>query len=496
MPPQGGFGIDPRLPPRMARPPAPAPRPTMPMNDEAYGDDQYYAEQPEPRTSRRSAADYQQAYRDMEDGYEEDAPRSRGPWILLALLLLALGIAAGAVWFYLTSVKPMMNGKPAAATTEEVPVVDPPAGAAKVEPEPPAATAPEQAPAGKKRIYDRIVGDQEVLGGEMAPTEEVPLAPADGSSQLPDPVAPAGDATGEDAAPLPIPPPPGDGNTQGSLPEDPNKQSASLSDPAAGDSQAAVVASEPAPAPPAPGETVEPTSADGQQEAISDEEPVVIPKKKLPVKPTKKKTETEQNLGSKPVVLVPPKKKAKADPSEPTDETTASVDTAAVDDAGLYGDTATSNTAPAAPQPAPVKKKKTLADLFNGTSENEVPAAEPQQPQLAPEPAPAPAKPASAAKPKAAPEQPAETQVATASGYAAQLASFRTKQEASAEFSRLKSKHGAILQGFSPIVSEAQVAGSTRYRLAVGGMASKDQANALCSKLIAAGERDCIVKRQ
>jgi cell division protein FtsN len=76
----------------------------------------------------------------------------------------------------------------------------------------------------------------------------------------------------------------------------------------------------------------------------------------------------------------------------------------------------------------------------------------------------------------------------------AQLASFRSQSEATAEFGRLKAKYGSTLGGVSPVISQAEVAGSTRYRLAVGPFASRDAANAMCSKLFAAGERDCLVR--
>jgi cell division protein FtsN len=467
----------------------------VPDGEADYGDDGLYAEPP-PRASRRSAADYQQAYRDMENVYEEDeAPRSRGPWILLALLLLALGVAFGAVWFYQSSVKPMMS--PTQTSTEQVPVVPAPAGQAKVQPEQPAPEAGGQAPIGKKRIYDRIVGDQEVLGGAISPTEEVPLAPAEGSSQVPDPATPAGEGTGQglgdDSAPLPIPPPPGDGNTQGALPNGSEKQSVALNNPAADDSSAAVAVSGADVVPPAPGETVEPASANSEQEVINDAPapaPVVEPKPAK--KPAVKKT-ASKSLGSKPVVLVAPKKKAVAPaPEDEVAETTATVDEIAASDSnGLYGDSeATAQTAQPTPQPAPVKKKKTLADLFNNSDDD---ATAPQFQEEAP---PAPAPTPKVTKPKPVAPAPAETQVASASGYAAQLASFRTREEASSEFSRLKSKHASILSGLSPVISQAEVAGSTRYRLSVGGMGSRDQASALCAKLLAAGERDCLVKRQ
>ena len=109
VPPVGGYNNQPRLsvPPasgsggygadaydtraRNLRPPA---RPGTSYRDE-YAEADVFAD---PRATRRATAgDYSQAYRD-EQGYDEDLPPSRGPWVPLLMLLL-LAIAAGAgVW--------------------------------------------------------------------------------------------------------------------------------------------------------------------------------------------------------------------------------------------------------------------------------------------------------------------------------------------------------------------------------------------------------------
>jgi cell division protein FtsN len=46
----------------------------------------------------------------------------------------------------------------------------------------------------------------------------------------------------------------------------------------------------------------------------------------------------------------------------------------------------------------------------------------------------------------------------------------------------------------APRVSKAFVSGSHRYRLGVGPLPSRAEASKLCSNLIAAGERDCLVR--
>ncbi len=94
-------------------------------------------------------------------------------------------------------------------------------------------------------------------------------------------------------------------------------------------------------------------------------------------------------------------------------------------------------------------------------------------------------------------QQAAPTQVASAgSGYFVQLASFKSQAEASAEFGRLKAKHAGIIGTLPSAINPATVGGSTRYRLAVGPLASRDEATKICSSLVAAGERDCLVRKQ
>ena len=512
---QPGFSA---IPPRVARPQMRAPAP-MPQQDEG-GYEEEYDDQANALGNRRpSTNDYQQAYREAEYGYEDEAPPSRAPWILASLLLLALAVAGVGVWLYLSSVKPLMTGN---ATTEQVPAVAAPETPAKVQAEPATGEATSRAldTPSKKQIYDRIVGDQEVLGGELAPAIETPAAiPEPVNETAPAaPVAaePAGSG-GEEAAPLPIPPPPGGTNDQqGSLAPDTSKQSSENISPAAGESQAAVAApaggetvapqanaTPAAPSPvedaPVPGELKQLADEPVVEEKIEDTPPAPVVKKKVVAKPKADDGNkvASRSLGAKPVVLVPPAKKP-ASASKKTKQQSDSLEQTAVvsnDNGGLYGNTdlTTANTdaAPAVPA-APAKKKRTLADLFRGDGATSDPAPADVAAAPAPEPEPvAPVKPI-AKKPQAAAPQ----QQASLSGFSVQLASFRSRNEATAEFSRLKAKHSATLGRFSPIISEAQVGGSTRYRLSVGGMNSQAQASAVCNSLFAGGERDCLVKRQ
>lgn len=553
VPPVGGYNSQPRLnvPPatlpggaygadnydtraRNLRPPA---RPGMNYRDD-YAEADVFAD-PRGGPRRATAGDYSQAYRD-EQGYEEDLPPSRGPWMpLLLLMLLALAAGGGVWWMYQNA-----GNVPAGGQSTNAPVVEAPAQSAKVTPE------PAQQPLGqptKKLIYDRIVGDREVLGGDVIQSEEVPVQPGDATNlQDGDPaVAPDGTAdplepTGqEDLVPLPLPPPPGEdgtGDQQGAAPGNKTSNEAMIQ-PAASESQAAVpsqaavqnagqksdspgalVATKselpvpPAPASaeaaPVPGETKAAAAATGA-EVISDSPPAepepapVVEKKVAEPAATPKKVvakKAEKSLGSEPVVLVPP-----ADGSAPliVDQQVASIDTD-TGDGGLYGGDTIVDPGPATavaptPAPAPVKKKKTLADLFRGEADDP-PAASIDDAVVAPS-QPTPAKKIAAAPqpvpaPQPAPQQPAPLQQASAGGYVVQLASFPNQSDASKEYGRLKAKHGVALSGLSPIVTQAIVGGSTRYRLAVGVLASREQANAVCSRLFAAGERDCLVRRQ
>jgi SPOR domain len=499
-------------PTRNNRPPLRGP---VPAPDAEYEDDGY-GEAPIPRgASRPSSNDYQQAYREAEYGYEDEAPRSRAPWILAAMFITAIVLAGGLAWAY-TKYKPFSNGQ---TTTQQVPAVTPPEAPAKVQAEQPVAPQSNNAATpSKKQIYDRIVGDQEVIGGDVSAPLEAPAA-------VPEPTPPPAETApqpsgGDDAAPLPIPPPPGGaGGQQGSLAPASEKQSAESITPAAGESQAAVAAQDtpeiapPSPVadtliaestPPAPGEiekaanatrSLTPPVADAGTEQITDvtEPPVAPVQKKIEKKkaPASKDKLASGNLGAKPVVLVPPSKPTKAKSRQIAAE--PEIASSPVDDTGgLFGDgSADPAQAPTVPVAAP-KKKRTLADLFSKTPET---AIQDQPVDVATAEPIVPAQQQATRKP-AAPAQAAEQQASTGGDFVVQLASFRSKAEATTEFARLKARNSGTLGRFSPIISEADVGGSTRFRLSVGRMDSKSEADAVCSSLFASGERDCLVKRR
>ncbi|HEX7109765.1 MAG TPA: SPOR domain-containing protein [Aestuariivirga sp.] len=450
--------------------------------DQDYGDEMF-EDAPPPRSSRRaSATDYNQAYRETEGAYGDERRRSSGPWLMLLFLMLAAGAAGAGVWYYQTKVKTVA----ASVSTDSAPVVAAPEQAAKSAPEQPLDGPADAAgsAASKKHIYDRIIGDNEVLGGQVVPTEETPILPESqqgDAEQIPQPAGSL-DSLSEsgEALPLPLPPPPGTNNdTQGSLATPPaNKTVALTSPPAATNSTGLAADSEIAPVPGenAAAATTTEQAAPPAATAPAKEEIVNVDPETIVKKPVLKKTKTtaENSLGAAPVVLVPPSD------SVGTDQNAAAPPVVEQ---------------PIAPQPAPVvKKKKTLIGLLRGTNDQEPAAA--QTPAATPV---VPEQEVVAAFPQTAPaqEQAAPTQVASAgSGYFVQLASFKSQAEANAEFGRLKSKHAGILGTLPSAINPATVSGSTRYRLALGPLASRDQATKICSSLIAAGERDCLVRKQ
>ena len=517
--PQVGFGANQRL----TNPP---PVRQVPSAGYAEGEEDDIFEQPAPRVQRRATAeDYSQAYREVETGLDEEQQRSGRPFMLLILLGLLVASALLAVWGYTNYIK---NGGQL-TSGNNVPVVAAPEKPAKTSPD---ATATDNAAAGKavntskKLIYDRIVGDQEVPSGKLVPSEEQPVQPANNSAPMAPPAGdatppPAATGTGNDGTPLPLPPPPGGTTgTQGTLEPtgktDPEKTDQAMISPAASESSAAVPipagnegAAKPVPAIGA-GAAIVPAGSDAIAQAAEAPKPAqeVVADNTLPAEPllkekkaavktgeAKKSTSLDpgsKSLGAKPVVLIPPSKLAVQNTTLPI-ATKSLVGQSNTGGGGLYGNTeiggdnATAAVVAEAPPVEPPKKRRTLLDLFRTDSRSSSVGATAPSPRPAP-----PTQQVATADPQSATPAPSDATGA----YVAQLASFKSKAEANAEYSRLVIKHGAIIKRYAPIIEQASVAGSTRYRLNIGPMASTDVASSFCSSLFAAGERDCLVHRQ
>ncbi len=437
-----------------------------------------FEDEPSRPRRRASASEYNSAYREVEDGYEDDRRRSSGPWLLLLALLIAAVATFGVIWW--------INTKNTAVTAapDNVPVVAAPVQPAKTAAEPPLDSTEAAGAANKKQIYDRIVGDREVSGERIVPAEEPPMAPESqqpAASEIPQP--PAATAPEGDSEPLALPPPPGEdgtnsGNTQGSISQTPGQQTIAskitetdgvVAQPVPASDTAADGLPPPAPAEPAAAESAPVAPA---ETATEPESPPAALVKKTETKKTaeKKQTSEQAALGAEPVVLVPPAE---------------------------YVPPAATTEPPSTNTPAETKKKKTLFDLLQGTgksgSSTETAAGQPATSgtETAAEPARQ-----VAALPEPAPPQQQDSSSPAASGYVVQLASFRSEAEAQTEYGRLKAKYPSIIGALPPRINRATVSGSTRYRLGLGPMASRDSASKLCSSLVAAGERDCLVRKQ
>ena len=506
--------------------------------NEVFEDD----EPQRPQRRRASAQDYNRAYRDYEDGYETDTPRRRGPWAwLLAIALGGVLIAGGLIYYYLTYMKP-----PGQANNG-VPMIEAPEQGAKTVPETQGGTLSgtqgTQQPPGRKEIYDRILGDDEVGGNQVVPTQEQPqtIEPTgDNEGQGAAPIPNSGSGTQDNSAeplPLPLPPPGEQGNN---LPANQSQQTAALGavnqDTAPQPEPASSTADTGAPVPgqlakaseeiaSSPPPTVEqPAQPAAEQPAVQQPavEQITSEPEPLPVKPAKQKVKAEkkavqkvaaiqedQQGGVEPLVLVPPAQPVNNQPQVANNQITVAepdalqqqnVENAATEQKSKsffnFGTTGKRKLTGKAAESADARGTGTSGNWANSPDPNKVaadtqPQQEPPQPQqqvasIAPEPEPMPAP---------EPQQPAKQAKPSGSGgFVAQLASFRSEAEAMAEYDRLRAKHGGVLNGLSPRVVKATVAGAARYRLAVGPMASRDAASKVCNSLIAAGERDCLVR--
>ena len=485
-------------------------------------DDVFEDEAPQPPRRRASASDYQSAYREAEEGYEEEHRRSSGP-LLVLLALLAVAVAGGVVWYYNAKMKTVAT----TAATDTVPVIAAPEQPAKTAAETSAAGAADTAAVNKKQIYDRIVGDQEVTGDTVVPTEVTPIQPeavqpdqSETTGTVQPGAADQGQGT-EEALPLPLPPAPGQG-IQGKLDQGNDSQVVAAAaqppveevkgQPVSQDSQSIVsllpstetdqgaadttqasppLMKQPAAATTGTATTETTPSTASDDSAAAESTATAEPEIQTPPPPKKQKktatakkpdADTSASLGAEPVVLVPP-----GEAASPAQETAVVVDDPA------------STTA----QAQPAKRKKTLFDLFKGSdngaaattqtagTSNETVIIEPVPEQQNSADAKVAALPETTTTP-----QIAKPTVAAGTGYLVQLSSFRTQAEAQAEYGVLSGKYPSIIGAMTANIKQSTVGGGTRYQLGLGPTATRDQAAKVCSALLAAGERDCLVRKQ
>ncbi|HUE46098.1 MAG TPA: SPOR domain-containing protein [Aestuariivirgaceae bacterium] len=102
--------------------------------------------------------------------------------------------------------------------------------------------------------------------------------------------------------------------------------------------------------------------------------------------------------------------------------------------------------------------------------------------------------PAEISQPQPAPAQP--TQADPAGGYLVQLASFRSEAEALSAYQQLAQRHPQLVGNLGSRVREASLGQTGSFwRLGVGPLSNRTEATRLCNALIAAGEKDCLVRQ-
>jgi hypothetical protein len=521
--------------------------------DDLFEDEQTYS----PQARRRATAqDYTQAYREFEG--EAVERRRTGPILILAALIAMGTLAAGMFFYRGmpgTSQTAAPPNVPVVAEPSEPVKTEPPSEATAEDSAPATqqqsmAPAPEaQTPAQKKQIYDRILGETTLEEQEQVlPSEEQPVPPG-GQSQgfdadplpLPMPPPPGDDQSGALEPPAPgqttalRTQPAAEEGLQQASPAAANLES-TANEPPAADTMARTVsapamtsagASAQAPAPAV--ESIVPVSPVGSQAARAGQPPEeAVSQSATPIVPQPKPraTTAEQRIDSE-----------LAFAEQSSSASAASGGAGPIQIAPLTGGVANaSGEATFAPSPS------ALPDLAEGSSalakrhtmgarasdrqisapnrnfnkarqvqvaEVETIQAEPittqsiapqaaltqSQPQPATIPEPAPAVPSEQAS--IAPALPAQTQPTHGTGtiFSIQLASYKSEADALAGFEQLRHQHGQIVGSLRPSVQKTELGASgTFYRLHLGSFASKQAAKNACTSLLAAGERDCIVK--
>ncbi len=440
----------------------------------------------------RTAGDYSQAYREYDDeDYEEDEPRRWGGLIMVILALLTIGaIAAGLIYWYMKSGTATSGG-----STGEVPVISAPEKPVKAEPDTttkPPASAPAQ---GKKLIYDRILGDSSGSEPErIVPRQETPQAPASNSGD-------------DNLLPLPLPPPP---QTQGSMtPENAGPDPAQRT---AGAATNSLNTQEAAGSEPAASAVLTPPAA-----ALTESEPQTAQLGSIeqPPVPRSRPSNLVAAIQQAPSTEFRPVLQPTPAPGQQLNAPIDLQQQAAIVNqqvqAPVSNQVATPAPAPAVPQTRTVSRdddplsglRAPLSSPSRATQQ-QVPQALQQQQSAAVTPPPL---------PTPQPQQPITSQSlqsfspppvnqnqaarATGSGYVVQLAAYRSEQEALGQYQQLRARHRNIIGDLPPAVQQTNLGASgIFYRLGMGPVASKQAATEMCNKLIAAGERDCLVRRR
>lgn len=418
--------------------------PVGPADESGRDDFAVYADESDPlRAEPRAGLDADPAsYRGTFEDYEKKS--RRGPLVLL-LVLGGVAVVAGGLIVGYQMLSPGGSDRVPLVKLEDTP--------SKVAPDEPGGM---KIPHQNKLIYDRIVGEESPVDEQVVPREEpvMDLNSQDGQQQA-----------SESDSDLPAPPEPIDSGTA----SDNGRQEAA--DILRGNQPAEngqLSQNFGVPVPP-PGFT---PPGDGQPEADPNarDEPGSTPESSRveTIAPPERTTER----------VVPPRPKLKPaippPPVEPapraTRSTTGPIQLSRQSDSSGGPSPAPSTAVESAPLSQPIALPPPPA-----------PEAIQQQPRQVAraEPAPAPAP-------------------STGSGdYVIQTAAFRSEEEAQDEYRKLRDKHGALIGNYGPMIQRADLGSrGVYYRLRLGPIASKDAASGLCDSLLAAGEKDCLVRRQ
>ncbi len=471
-PPADDFDRPPAPPPQRPAyvPPAERPGYRSPHSREleqiGAGDDELFDDNRsglQTRPRRASQEDYSAAYRDYDDAFEMEEPtRKSGVWIFLLLLIIVLAAAgAGSYWYVQNSIK---NG---VKTGGKVPTLTAPQEPAKVTPrvDPQPGTS---GPVKRKKIYDRILGDQTLEPERIVPTEEKPALPP-----VVTPVQPSSPETvpGVQPLPLPLPPPPTLPGQQGAAPSTGNKVARTqIGSP--------------------PGQVISQTSAPPATQVLTttnqntggSQAPLPLPGVETPAISTST---------AAPVAQVP-LPKAKPRSVIASAQRAAERKRLAALSRSSSAQQPTVPVAPIARAPITGSGPVQLAPGRAVQGGNNFSAVRPIQPPVAP--LPRTVSPPVASLP-AAPR--ATTPQASGQNYVIQFASFRNRDQAVAESRRLLSRHGRLLSGLREQIVERDLGDAGKfYILRMGSIPSRARAAQLCNSLIASGEKDCLARKQ
>jgi len=445
---------------------------------------------------RQNYGDFDQDFPQYDQPYEErPQKRRRGPFLLLGSLVGVAVIAGGLIFVYQQGLR---EGQ-----TDTVPVITADEQQIKVKPVEPGGNNISQK---TKLIYDRIIGEDTQSSDTIVPREEQPLTPSDQNQSNNAPEAdtntaaavPAAESepantnlNGSEPLPLPLPPPP------------------------SGIQELVVATQAEEQSPEVPlgtgGQIVAPTGLEVTNEppAPASQETLTVAE---PAKPLQAPQPAEQPEELAQLITSPPLPKDKPVPPSRRAEPGVAVPTGPIQIAPLPGSVARSVTptdqttveqasptqlqtptaTPTQPTQRRVVSNRFEEELTSGvatsfTQQNSQVAAVDTQVQ-----APAPAAP-QVETPAAVPT---ETPI-TGGRYLVQLGAFRSEAEAQSEFQNLRGRHPGLLASYTSLVQQADLgATGVYYRLRIGPIETKSNASQLCNSLIAAGERDCLVRQR